>query len=133
MKSELKTRKLQSLADAYSGHELRVNEEYQRGTKWSLPQKQALIDSLLRGYQIPLFYVHLEARTNNYTGGIENTAWLVDGQQRLAAIVGYRQNEFSLPNAQKSGPGTIVPFGAADQPAWVGKKFDELTPDDRAR
>ena len=133
MKSELKTRSLQSLADAYLGDELRVNKEYQRGTKWSLPQKQGLIDSLLRGYQIPLFYVHLEARTNNYTGGIENTAWLVDGQQRLAAIVGYRQNEFSLPNAQKSGPGIIVPFGAADQPSWVGKKFDELAPDDRAR
>ncbi len=133
MKSELKTRSLQSLADAYLGDELRVNKEYQRGTKWSLPQKQGLIDSLLRGYQIPLFYVHLEARTNNYTGGVEKTAWLVDGQQRLAAIVGYRQNEFSLPNAQRSAPGTIVPFGAVDQPAWIGKKFDELTPEDRTR
>lgn len=61
MKSELKTRTLQSLADAYSSHELRVRPEYQRGTVWKLPQKQGLIDSLLRGYQIPLFYVHLEA------------------------------------------------------------------------
>jgi 5-methylcytosine-specific restriction endonuclease McrA len=133
MKSELKARSLQKLADAYLGDELRVNKEYQRGTKWSLAQKQGLIDSLLRGYQIPLFYVHLEARTNNYTGGVEKTAWLVDGQQRLAAIVGYRQNEFSLPNAQKTAPGTIIPFGAADQPAWIGKKFDELTPDDKGR
>ena len=79
MKTELKTRKLQSLAAAYSGKELRVKPEYQRGTVWKLPQKQGLIDSLLRGYQIPLFYVHLEARPNNYTGEFEKTAWLVAG------------------------------------------------------
>ena len=36
MKSEMKTRSLQSLADAYSGKELRVKPEYQRGTVWKL-------------------------------------------------------------------------------------------------
>jgi hypothetical protein len=94
MKSELKQRTLQSLADAYSSKQLRVNSEYQRGTKWIVPQKQALIDSLLRGYQIPLFYVHLEARVNDYTREVEKTAWLVDGQQRLDAIDAYRQTSF---------------------------------------
>lgn len=83
MKSELKIRLLQNLADAYSSKELRVNPEFQRGIKWSLPQKQGLIDSLLRDYRIPLFYVHLESRTNEYTRDIEKTAWIVDGQQRL--------------------------------------------------
>ena len=87
MKSELKTQTLQELADARLANELRVNEEYQRGTKWSLSQKQGLIDSLLRGYQIPLFYVHLEAKRNNFTNEIQTTAWIVDGQQRLAAII----------------------------------------------
>lgn len=80
VKSELKTRTLQSLADARDAQELRPNPEYQRGPKCSLPQKQGLIDSLLRGYQIPLFCVHVEERKNNYTGGVEKTAWLVDGQ-----------------------------------------------------
>ena len=74
MKSDLRTRTLESLANAYLAHELRVNPEFQRGLKWSLSQKQGLIDSLLRGYQIPIFYIHLEARTNNYTGGVESTA-----------------------------------------------------------
>jgi uncharacterized protein with ParB-like and HNH nuclease domain len=73
MKSEPKIYKLQGLANAYSRRELRVNPEYQRGTKWSLSQKQALIDSLLRGYQIPLFYVHLVERTNSFTHTIETT------------------------------------------------------------
>lgn len=133
MKSELKTRLLQSLADAYAGHELRVKPEYQRGTVWKLPQKQGLIDSLLRGYQIPLFYVHLEARPNHYTGEVEKTAWLVDGQQRLAAIVGYRQNEFALPDPKKAKPGSVLPPGATELPPWTGKKFEELEPAERER
>ena len=133
MKSELVTRKLQNLADAYSAHDLRVNPEFQRGLKWSLTQKQGLIDSLLRGYQIPIFYIHLEARTNNFTGGIERTAWIVDGQQRLAAIVAYRQNEFSLPNPKKAKPGTFVPVGVEELPSWTGKNFQELASNDRER
>ena len=124
MKSEPKTRTLQNLADAYSSRELRVKEEYQRGTVWKLPQKQGLIDSLLRDYQIPLFYVHLESRMNEYTREVEKTAWIVDGQQRLAAIVDYRKNVFPLPDA---------PAGAGNQPAWAGKKFDELSSDDKER
>jgi hypothetical protein len=52
MKSELKTHLLKNLADAYSSKELRVNEEYQRGTIWKLPQKQGFIDSLLRDYPL---------------------------------------------------------------------------------
>lgn len=133
MKSELKTRTLQNLADARLAGELRVNEEYQRGTKWSLSQKQGLIDSLLRGYQIPLFYVHLEAKTNNFTGEVEKTAWIVDGQQRLAAIIGYRQNEFSLPDPKRAKPGTVLPIGASEMPPWTGKKFEDLAPDDKER
>lgn len=131
MKTELKTRSLQILADAYAGHKLRVKPEYQRGTIWKLPQKQGLIDSLLRGYRIPLFYVHLEASLNDYTGEVEKTAWLVDGQQRLAAIVGYRQNEFSLPDPKKAKPGSVLPPGTKELPSWTGKKFAELAPSEK--
>ena len=133
MKSEQKTRLLSTLAAAYGSHELRVKPEYQRGTVWKLPQKQGLIDSLLRGYQIPLFYVHLEQRPNNYTGGVETTAWLVDGQQRLAAIFGFLQGEFALPDPQKAKPNTVLPPSMAVVPSWAGKKFDELDVHDRQR
>ena len=103
MKTELKKRSLQSLADARLANELRPKPEYQRGTVWKLPQKQGLIDSLLRGYQIPLFYVHLEERSNNYTGEVEKTAWIVDGQQRLVtfAILAAALRAFSaFPSAE---------------------------------
>jgi hypothetical protein len=56
MKSELKKRTLKEVSETYRKN-LRVNPGYQRGTKWSLPQKQSLTDSLRRGYNLPLFYV----------------------------------------------------------------------------
>ena len=133
MKTELKTRTLQRLADARLANELRPKPEYQRGTVWKLPQKQGLIDSLLRGYQIPLFYVHLEERANNYTGEVEKTAWIVDGQQRLDAIIGYRQNEFGLPDPARAKAGSVIPPSATTPPPWTGKKFEDLTVDEKER
>ena len=133
MKTDLKKRSLQSLADARLANELRPKPEYQRGTVWKLPQKQGLIDSLLRGYQIPLFYVHLEERLNNFTGGVEKTAWIVDGQQRLDAIIGYRQNEFALPDPKKAKPGSVLPPGTTAPPPWTGKKFEDLSSEEKER
>jgi Protein of unknown function DUF262 len=132
MKSEFKPYSLRKLADAYLGRELRPNPEYQRGTKWNQAQKQSLIDSLLRGYQIPLFYVHLLRRINAYTGTEEASAQLVDGQQRLAAIASYLQNEFSLSDPYSAAPGTVLPVNPPDRPGWNGKKFEELDPEDRS-
>ena len=54
------------------------------------------VDSLLRGYQIPLFYIHLESRPNHYTGEIEKIAWLVDGQQRIRACMEFAEGQFEL-------------------------------------
>lgn len=135
MKSELKTRKLEDLANAWRNHDLRVNPEYQRGPKWSVPQQQSLIDSLLRGYDLPLFYVHLKPRMNQFTRETETTVELVDGQQRLLAIRRYVDNEFALPDPAKEAPGTVLPtlVEAQSQPRWVGKRFEELDPADKER
>ena len=66
MKSEIKKVPLKKLADSYK-KALRVNPEYQRGTEWNRSQQQSLIDSLLRGYELPLFYVHLFEKKNEYS------------------------------------------------------------------
>ena len=72
-------------------------------------------------------------RTNSFTHAIETTVLLVDGQQRLAAIAEYLRNEFSLPDAKKEAPGTVLPSLLNNQPSWHGKKFEELTTSDRER
>jgi hypothetical protein len=132
MKSELKKRPLKELAEAYR-KDLRINPEYQRGTKWTFFQKQSLIDSLLRGYDLPLFYVHLLDRKNKFTGTVETTVWLVDGQQRLAAITDYIHNDFTLLDPKKEAPGTAIPSLPKAPPSWQGKKFEELSRDDQQR
>jgi uncharacterized protein with ParB-like and HNH nuclease domain len=132
MKTELKPRPLKELAEAYR-KDLRVNPEYQRGTRWNLSQKQLLIDSLLRGYDLPVFYVHLLERKNKFTGTVETTVWLVDGQQRLVAITDYIHNDFSFPNPKKDPSGTFIPSNSQDPPSWEGKKFEELSQDDQQR
>src|SRR3989441_10414981 len=135
MKSELKTRKLEELANGWRKGDLRVNREYQRGPRWSESQQQALIDSLLRGYDVPLFYVHLKPRMNEFTREIETTVELVDGQQRLLAIRRYVDNEFALPDPANEARGTVLPtlMTAQSQPGWVGKRFEELEPGDKER
>jgi hypothetical protein len=37
--------------------EMRTNPEYRRGATWSLPQRQALIDSVFRKYPIPPIFL----------------------------------------------------------------------------
>src|SRR6266567_8689972 len=133
MKSEIKTHKLSELANAYLNGDLRVNREYQRGTKWRLPQKQALIDSLLRGYQIPLVYVHIKETPNTFTGGVNATVWLVDGQQRLAAIADYLRKDFCLQDPDVANTRSVTPTLILAGSPWSGKKYDELPAEDRDR
>ena len=130
MKSELKPRLLQNLTKAYPSY-LKPNPEYQRGLTWTSAQRQGLIDSILRGYQLPIFYIHLEKNINPITETVETTSWIVDGQQRLAAIVDFCNNKFSLPDPSKAKSGTFVPMELNRIPSWAGKKFNDLELDDR--
>lgn len=132
MKSELKPRLLQNLVAAYPAY-LKPNPEYQRGLTWTNSQRQGLIDSILRGYQIPIFYIHLDKNINPITDSIETTSWIVDGQQRLAAIVDYCGNKFPLADPAKARSGTVIPIDPGRIPAWAGKKFQDLGLDDRDR
>ena len=103
MKATPVTRSVKELAEAVAGPEkaLLPNPEYQRGgVRWTPAQKQALIDSLLRGYHIPLIYIHLEQRETSL--GDKNTyRWIIDGQQRLNAIAGFLGGGFALHEAKK--------------------------------
>lgn len=53
---------------------------FQRNAVWPLEKKQLLIDSLLRGYDIPKIYLRMLNNNEKYESEV------VDGQQRLRAI-----------------------------------------------
>lgn len=73
---------------AYKRHEIFVNRKYQRKLVWTLQEKQEFIDTLLRGYPVPLF---LFAKTKD---GKERE--IIDGLQRLDAIFSFIKNEFPV-------------------------------------
>ena len=80
--SEITVEKLIELKDAID-----PKPQYQRTSVWSLAKKRLLIDSILRGYDLPKFYVN-KGTLFNYE--------VVDGQQRMRAIWEFVNNEYKL-------------------------------------
>jgi uncharacterized protein with ParB-like and HNH nuclease domain len=58
MQHELDEKTVGDLLDLKMNDMLQINREYQRGPVWSKAQKKSLVDSVLRGYPIPLIYLH---------------------------------------------------------------------------
>ena len=87
--------------------------DYQRPPVWKKRQKQLLIDSILREYDIPKMYWHRVGRED----GIEYE--VIDGQQRLRTIWEFKNGEFEL--AKDADP--VNGKDIAEQ------KYDELDED----
>ena len=68
---------------------INTDTDYQRPAVWTTAQKQMLIDSILRGYDIPKFYWHkVNKKPDMYD--------VIDGQQRLRAIWEFMDNEYPI-------------------------------------
>lgn len=67
-----------------------TNPDYQRPAVWTTAQKQLLMDTIVRGYDIPKLYLR---QVSNNPQKYE----VVDGQQRLRAIFEFIKGEFRLP------------------------------------
>ena len=63
--------------------------DWQRGKVWTVPRKQLLIDSILRGWKLPKFYFLLTSES-------PETYDVVDGQQRLNAIFDFYTDNLRL-------------------------------------
>lgn len=67
-----------------------TNPPYQRPSVWTTAQKQLLIDTIIRGYDIPKLYWRKISRPPfQYE--------VIDGQQRLLAIRDFISDKFTLP------------------------------------
>ncbi len=86
-----------------------TNPDYQRPAVWTTPQKQLLMDTILRGFDIPKLYLR-QVGTN------PDKYEVVDGQQRLRAIWGFMNGDYTLAKDSDDIDGYVV----------AGKKYSEL-------
>lgn len=105
-----------------------ANPEYQRGEVWTVTQKKRLIDSVLRGYPIPLIYLH-HIKTE-IEGAKREDFEVIDGQQRIAALDDFKEGAFRLFDPVKDEEEARFPSFIREQPCpWGGKRFEELAPE----
>lgn len=85
------SRALQYVYSDYREDKFIVNRRYQRKLVWTLSEKQAFIDSIVRGYSVPLFLLAQSTRTKDVD------KWeILDGMQRINAICSFIENDFSI-------------------------------------
>lgn len=89
-KLDIRPESVESIYSYYRKKILLVNRKYQRKLVWSVEEKEKFIDSIYNGLPIPLILVAL-------TKYKDSTVYeIIDGMQRLNAIVSFIQNEVHL-------------------------------------
>jgi hypothetical protein len=88
---------------------INTNPDYQRPAVWSLAQKQLLIDSILRSYDVPKFYWRQVSKKPAKFD-------VVDGQQRIRAICEFCDGKYGLSKDAEAIDGNPV----------AGLKYQEL-------
>ena len=88
MRKETSEWSIRMLAD-FRGR-INVDAEYQRGTVWSQPQQALLIDSIMRGFDIPKIFLR------KLPDGSPHLFDVIDGKQRLTALWRFVADEFNL-------------------------------------
>ncbi|KGN30542.1 hypothetical protein N802_06915 [Knoellia sinensis KCTC 19936] len=94
--------------------QLLLNPEFQRGSVWPPAARTYLIDTILRRLPVPKIYVRTKVDLQTKRSFRE----VVDGQQRLRAILDFGNDRFALgPRAQE----------------WAGKRYSDLDPVEQER
>ena len=103
---------IQEAYNLYRSEKLVVNRNYQRKLVWGVSEKVNLIDSVLRGFPIPLFLL-AEAEDQKYE--------IIDGMQRPDAIFGFIEQRYGLlTSSEETTYFDLTEFARARQVAEAG-------------
>jgi hypothetical protein len=131
MKADPDDIKVRDVLELKSQQMLIVNAEYQRGSVWTQSQKKKLVDSLLRGYPIPLIYFHHIKQTAGKL--VSERFEVIDGQQRINALSDFHEGAFRLFDPVKDEAEARFPDFIKHQPcAWARRTFNELSQETKA-
>lgn len=114
------TREIQQVDQEFKAKRLIIDHSYQRRSVWLLKDKVRLIETILAEYVIPEVYFWIAERDSDT--GIPITH-IVDGQQRICAIIEFLNNEYSLKREYLTREDIVSRF--------ADKKFSDLSKDDK--
>jgi len=97
-----------------------LTPKYQRNPIWSIGQKCFLIDSILSGCPLPQIYINI--KTSGQGGKRQTYYEIVDGQQRLRAILEFMRDEYSLIRLSSKA----YPVSTSYEP-HIGKRYSEIS------
>src|SRR5690554_5281494 len=86
----IKGESIQSLYGSYLKEIFLVNRRYQRKLVWTVEEKRSFINSIVNGYPVPLILLA------EVTKGNERKLEIIDGMQRMNAIMSFIDQEFDL-------------------------------------
>ena len=125
MQFEIENKTIRDLVSLHKAEILKANPEYQRGVVWSLVQKQKLIDSVFRGYPLPLIYLHYVSKT---VAGMKNEGFeIIDGQQRIRSLYEFSEGAFKLLDPKSDAKkGKFPAFIKDNECPWAGHDVHSL-------
>ena len=106
-----------SIADFLEWHNndlLELSPDFQRRSVWSETAKSYLIDTIMRGKPVPKIIIMQELK------GPRNARIVVDGQQRLRAILAFINGDFKISRAHNKD---LAGFTYAKLPDKLRKEF----------
>lgn len=91
LKFEIESKTVAEFRTMNNSGQLVLRPEYQRQAVWPDRAKVSLMETILLGYPIPEIYLSYETTADG-----DQTASVVDGQQRLTALLDFLDNKYSL-------------------------------------
>lgn len=89
----VKGESIERVYGTYTDRRYVVNRRYQRKLIWTSDEKIAFIDSILRGYPVPILLLAEDRRSG------ENAFEIIDGMQRLNAVMSFIENDYMVDGA----------------------------------
>jgi hypothetical protein len=116
---------LETLVKKINRGTIKLDPDYQRRHRWSEETSSRLIESLILNIPIPLIYLSQDIDVDTETSEEESRYSVIDGQQRLTAIVDFFSNKFSLIglDALKELEGAFY----KDLPPFLVRRLEERT------
>lgn len=102
LKFEIESKTVSDFRSLSKSGELILRPEYQRQLVWPDAAKVSLMETILLGYPIPEIYLSYETTPDG-----EQTASVVDGQQRLTALLEFLDNKYTLDDLEDETLGKL--------------------------